>query len=317
MRSSNWPHPFVIDCYHLGHTTPLALLLPLAAAPLLLTASADGRALSVWVLHEGGLLGTLPVAGLLGSGEAGEAAAAAAGGGGDTAAAAAAQLVCACEVPSQRLVAIGLRDKPAIYFCSVAANETATTAAASSSSSGSRMPLAYAAAECTVTLPAPPAALAYSASANVLCALLLPIARDAGGSAAATTAATTAAVAAADATDAASDSPTGLVILPARTGALGFDGAPGTALHVSLQPPPTAGLLPSAGGSAAATAAAAAAPAWDTYAAELTAARGGTGPAESRAVAGADGEAGGAAAAGGASADDDQSPPRKAQCVEH
>ena len=57
-----WPHAFVIDCYCLRHVTPLQIMLPLASAPLLLTAADGGREVCVWRGAGGGLLSARPAA---------------------------------------------------------------------------------------------------------------------------------------------------------------------------------------------------------------------------------------------------------------
>ena len=62
VRTSMWPHAFVIDCYCLRHVTPLQIMLPLASAPLLLTAADGGREVCVWRGAGGGLLSAQPAA---------------------------------------------------------------------------------------------------------------------------------------------------------------------------------------------------------------------------------------------------------------
>ena len=62
VRTSMWPHAFVIDCYCLRHVTPLQIMLPLASAPLLLTAADGGREVCVWRGAGGGLLSARPAA---------------------------------------------------------------------------------------------------------------------------------------------------------------------------------------------------------------------------------------------------------------
>ena len=62
VRTSMWPHAFVIDCYCLRHVTPLQIMLPLVSAPLLLTAADGGREVCVWRGAGGGLLFARPAA---------------------------------------------------------------------------------------------------------------------------------------------------------------------------------------------------------------------------------------------------------------
>ena len=62
VRTSMWPHAFVIDCYCLRHVTPLQIMLPLVSAPLLLTAADGGREVCVWRGAGGGLLVARPAA---------------------------------------------------------------------------------------------------------------------------------------------------------------------------------------------------------------------------------------------------------------
>lgn len=62
VRTSVWPHAFVIDCYCLRHVTPLQIMLPLVSAPLLLTAADGGREVCVWRGAGGGLLVAQPAA---------------------------------------------------------------------------------------------------------------------------------------------------------------------------------------------------------------------------------------------------------------
>ena len=62
VRTSVWPHAFVIDCYCLRHVTPLQIMLPLVSAPLLLTAADGGREVCVWRGAGGGLLSARPAA---------------------------------------------------------------------------------------------------------------------------------------------------------------------------------------------------------------------------------------------------------------
>lgn len=67
VRESRWPHAFVIECYYLEHSQPLALLLPLRDAPLLLTAAVDRAEICVWDAKggDGALVGRVPTAELV------------------------------------------------------------------------------------------------------------------------------------------------------------------------------------------------------------------------------------------------------------
>ena len=56
VRSSCWPHTFVIGSFYLSHTSPLQLALPLAHAPLLITAASNGHAVCLWKMHSGALV---------------------------------------------------------------------------------------------------------------------------------------------------------------------------------------------------------------------------------------------------------------------
>ena len=56
IRSSHWPHAFVIECYYLWHSTPLSLVLPLKSCPLVLSATSEGKEICVWKAHSGALL---------------------------------------------------------------------------------------------------------------------------------------------------------------------------------------------------------------------------------------------------------------------
>ena len=53
VRTSMWPHAFVIDCYCLRHVTPLQIMLPLVSAPLLGLLSKELYATGQWREAEG------------------------------------------------------------------------------------------------------------------------------------------------------------------------------------------------------------------------------------------------------------------------
>ena len=153
VRSSQWPHAFVIDCYYLWHTKPLLVLLPLVSNPLLLTAAADGLEICAWRVHSGALLSRFPAAELLGSG-GGSGASGGTGGTGPVA------IACACEVAPQGLVALGFTGRHSISFCSPTCDWIASTAKLSPRP------------ELECTLSAEPLAMAYSAASSQLCLLL-------------------------------------------------------------------------------------------------------------------------------------------------
>ena len=53
VRSSCYPHAFVIESFYLLHTSPLQVMLPTATAPLILTAAAEGREICLWKYFSG------------------------------------------------------------------------------------------------------------------------------------------------------------------------------------------------------------------------------------------------------------------------
>ena len=153
MRSSAWPHAFVIDCYYLEHTSPLVLMLPLASVPLILTCAIDGKAVCVWKPQAGELLRKYDAAEVL----VGAPAPPAPGDADASNAGAEAAVACGCEVVGKRLVALGARGRGTVHFCTPSVSGLDFHP------------------ELTVALPrgAPAAvALAYSDAAATLCALL-------------------------------------------------------------------------------------------------------------------------------------------------
>ena len=153
VRSSAWPHAFVIDCYYLEHTSPLVLMLPLAAAPLILTCATDGKAVCAWTAHTGELLRKHEADELLSMPPPPQ-------GGADASSSGAAEpaaVACGCEVEAQGLVALGTRGRGFIHFATA--------------SPGGLQPHP----ELAVALPlgAPAVvAMSYSAASATLCALL-------------------------------------------------------------------------------------------------------------------------------------------------
>ena len=157
VRSSLWPHAFVIECYYLWHTKPLLLLIPLVSSPLILTAAADGYEVCAWRLHGGALLNRFPAAQLLagcsGNGAAPGSALAEAG-------ANVAAVACACEVSTMQLVAIGFAGRQSISFCRPDCEWDASAAQL----------LPQPDLECGIS--GEPLAMAHNASSSFLCVLL-------------------------------------------------------------------------------------------------------------------------------------------------
>lgn len=56
VRSSQYPHAFIIERYFLMHTSPVQIMVTLSQQPLLLTAAAEGREVCLWKLHTGTLV---------------------------------------------------------------------------------------------------------------------------------------------------------------------------------------------------------------------------------------------------------------------
>jgi len=153
VRSSHWPHAFVIECYYLEHTTPLQLLLALRHTPLIVTAASDGREVCYWRAHSGALLGKTRTMKLL----AVEGAVEGAGSECDDDAA----IIGGCEVGGcTPLIALALSGRAAVHFCAARCEWDG--------SSAQLLPKP----ELTFALPEAPLALAYSVGSACLCALL-------------------------------------------------------------------------------------------------------------------------------------------------
>jgi len=168
VRSSHWPHAFVIECYYLSHMTPLQLLLPLRHAPLLLTVASDGAEVCYWRAHSGVLLGTMSAARLLGNVEV-EAGMTSGGGGGcssegvDGTALGTSGGTCimsGCEVVGSGLIALAFAGRWAVHLCAIECDCDAAHA--------KLVPRP----ELTVALAAQPIILAHSRGSGLLCALL-------------------------------------------------------------------------------------------------------------------------------------------------
>lgn len=200
VRSSQWPHAFVIECYYLWHTSPLLVVLPLASSPLMISAACDGHELCVWRAHSGVLLNRTPAQELLsddGCGAAHAGRSCASGGGGESGggddgdggdgggdgqgssgkqvavggdppnadseadAVSSVALACACEITTQSLIALGFVRRSTISFCGAQSEWDASAA---------KLRLRT---DLTCTLPGggEPAALAHSASTALLCVL--------------------------------------------------------------------------------------------------------------------------------------------------
>ena len=157
IRSSHWPHAFVIECYYLWHSTPLSLVLPLKSCPLVLSATSEGKEICVWKAHSGALLDRMEASIVQHE----------------------ATITCACEIGApHRLVAFGVRG--AIIFCSTLSCAITFSNKPDANSAGS--PALSPMPELTITLPDlgscdELAAMAYSATAEcgsrrgMLCAL--------------------------------------------------------------------------------------------------------------------------------------------------
>ena len=116
-RRSCWPHADIIESYYLRHKTPLQIVLPLASAPLLLTATSDGNEVCVWSFANATLVEEVTGAALLGEfGEFGP----------NADASDARPLEAACECAGQALVALGFRAAPAVLFSRVTWSATQT-----------------------------------------------------------------------------------------------------------------------------------------------------------------------------------------------
>jgi hypothetical protein len=149
VRCSCWPDADVIDCYFLGHTTPVHLVQPLAFAPLLITAASSGSQVCVWRFADGTLLHQLAAE------ELWQSVAPQAGGEAQDAA----LLDAACDCSPQPLVALAFRGRTSVHFV---APSCAPGAAASA--------LLCPAPQLTLQLPLAPAVLSCT-TAGVLCAL--------------------------------------------------------------------------------------------------------------------------------------------------
>ena len=168
VRSSHWPHAFVIECYYLSHMTPLQLLLPLRHAPLILTIASDGAEVCYWRAHRGVLLGTTNSARLLGNVEV-EAGMTSVGGGGCSGEGAdgtalgtsgGTYILSGCEVVGSGLIALAFAGRWAVHLCALECDCDAAHA--------KLVPRP----ELTVALAAQPIILAHSRGSGLLCALL-------------------------------------------------------------------------------------------------------------------------------------------------
>lgn len=169
VRSSHWPHAFVIECYYLSHTTPLQLMLPLRHAPLLVTAAAAGRGVCFWRAHSGVLLGKMSAARLLLGGDDGaaverlETGGASAGVGGATAEGGGGSgILGGCEVLREvgSLIALLFSGRASVHFVATRCTWDAVNA--------ELLPRP----ELTVPLPEEPVAVSHSRGSGHLCVLL-------------------------------------------------------------------------------------------------------------------------------------------------
>ena len=162
VRSSHWPHAFVIECYYLWHTSPLLLCMPLASSPLVLSASSNGQEICLWRLHAGVLLSRTPASELLNGTGGVIAVDASAAPSAPTLDATSAAVACACEVPSERLIAFGFVGSSRIGFFTPVCEWDASAARLRPEPK----------LDCTLAQAHEPAALAHCSSAALLCVLL-------------------------------------------------------------------------------------------------------------------------------------------------